>query len=264
MGVRPKGNSCEIGPINARKRRKQAYQVRLEAALFQKRHPLPDHACNGDEHLYSNKIGSYSKGLPHNCLGEVDLNAYNTLIQALTTGNPDDFESIPLGGDVKLANPQAAYAFDLVGPDCHHLGIIVPPAFSSGWEASEMAEVYWQALTRDVPFVNYDTLTLAAADLSSFSDFRGPKAGGAVTTGTLFRGNTPGDLVGPYISQFLWKDIPYGATTIIQRYRTTGAGDDHMTSYEEWLAIQNGFRPAAIWENGFIRTSPAKVFSLLV
>lgn len=133
-------------------------------------------------------------------------------------------------------------------PDSHHLGISVPPAFSSARIAGEMAELYWQALTRDVPFVNYDIdpLTLAAAsDLSGFSDFRGPKVNGEVTTGTLFRGNTPGDLVGPYISQFLWKDIPFGAATIVQRYRTTVAGDDHMTQYEEWLNIQNGFSPTA-------------------
>ena len=56
-----------------------------------------------------------------------------------------------------------------------------------------MGELYWQALTRDVPFVEYDTnpLTQAAAvDLSKFSVFKGPKAGGVVTTGTLFRGTT--------------------------------------------------------------------------
>lgn len=180
------GESCEIGPTSARKRRQEAFRVRQEAALFQKHLPLPGHPGNGDEDLFSSKIGNYSKGLPHNRLGEVDLNAYNTLIKALTTGNPEDFEFIPLGGVAKLANPQAAYTFDLAGPDSHHLGMIVPPAFSSAWIASEMAEVYWQALTRDVPFADYDTnpLTLAAAsDLSGFSDFRGPKVSGAVTAG---------------------------------------------------------------------------------
>ncbi|WP_367755389.1 vanadium-dependent haloperoxidase [Ammoniphilus sp. 3BR4] len=205
--------------------------------------PLLNQPCNSDERLFLKKIGNFSKGLPHNRLGEVDLCAYNAYIKALKTGDPKDFESIPLGGVAKLANPQAAYVFDLIGPDCHHLGLDVPPAFSSAWEASEMAEIYWQALTRDVPFTDYDTnpLTQAAAvDLSRFSDFRGPKVNGAVTTGTLFRSATPGDIVGPYLSQFLWKDIPYGATTIIQKYHTTVSGSNHMTLYEEWLNIQNG------------------------
>jgi len=31
-----------------------------------------------------------------------------------------------------------------------------------------------------------------------------------------------GDLIGPYISQFLWLDIPYGIKTIDQRYRSPG------------------------------------------
>ncbi|MCQ6278600.1 vanadium-dependent haloperoxidase [Bacillus sp. EB600] len=239
-------NSCVIGPTNAEERRREAYHVREEAAHVQKKLLLPEQPCNHDEHLFFNKIANYSKGLPHNSLGEVDLKAYKSFVYALRTGKPKDFEKIPLGGVIKLSNPQAAYTFDLAGPDSHHLGVMAPPSFSSAWEASEIAEVYWQALTRDVPFEDYHTnpmTTLAALDLSKFSDFRGPKVNGLVSTQTLFRGNTQGDLIGPYISQFLWKDIPYGATTIPQLYRTAVAGDDHMTSYGEWLNIQNGLLP---------------------
>ncbi|WP_425590345.1 vanadium-dependent haloperoxidase [Fictibacillus enclensis] len=239
---------CLIGPLNKHKRIEKAFRVRLKAASSEMELPLLDQPCNGDEQLYTTKIASFSKGLPHNSLGEVDLQAYNQFIKALKTGDKDHFESIPLGGNAKLANPQAAYAFDLAGTDCHKLKISAPPSFNSAWAAGEMAELYWQALTRDVPFHEYRTNSLireAASELSSFSDFRGPKAGGKVTTGTLFRGNTPGDLTGPYISQFLWKNIPYGGTTIIQRYRTTLAGSDHMTYYKKWLDIQNGSASAA-------------------
>lgn len=239
-------NSCEIGPLTALQRRDKAFQIRRNAALFQKNLPLPNHPCNGDEELYPNKIGNFSKTLPHNELGEVNINAYMSLIKALMTGNPDNFESIILGGVVKLANPQASYAYDLVGPDSHHLSMIIPPSFNSAWIASEMAEDYWSALARDVAFIDYDTNPItneAASDLSKFSDFRGPKEDGVVTTRTLFRGNTPGDLVGPYISQFLYKDIPFGNKTVIQRYRSPVAMDDFMTSYDEWLNIQNGGVP---------------------
>jgi hypothetical protein len=117
----------------------------------------------------------------------------------------------------------------MAGPDSHHLNMIAPPTFRSAWEASEMAEVYWGALSRDVPFVQYVTSPLiaaAAADMSAFSDFRGPKVGGAVAPSTLFRGNTPGDLVGPYVPQFLLQPIPFGATTIVQQYRTAIPGND--------------------------------------
>ncbi|KAB2334935.1 vanadium-dependent haloperoxidase [Cytobacillus depressus] len=239
---------CEIGPINPLKRRQQAFLTRQRAALFQKNLPLSNHQCNNDEDLFLCKIGNYSKGLPHNALGEVNLDAYKAMMKALKTGNPDDFELIPLGGFVKLVDPQAAYVFDLVGPDSHQLSIAIPPAFSSAWEASEMAEVYWQALTRDVPFKEYNTNQLifaAASDLSNFSDFRGPKVNGVVTADTLFRGKNPDNLVGPYLSQFLWKDIPFGAKTIVQQYRTTVANDDHLTLYKEWLNIQNGFTPSS-------------------
>ncbi|WP_247747120.1 vanadium-dependent haloperoxidase [Alkalihalobacillus sp. BA299] len=234
--------------MTGKERRKKAYHLRKDTARLHRELSLVDHQCNGDEFLFSNKIANFSKALPHNSLGEVDLKAYQSFMKALKSGDPDDFEAIPLGGNTKLANPQAAFAYDLIGADCHQLGLPVPPAFSSAWEAGEMAEVYWRALTRDVPFEDYDTnpLTIeAASELSGFSDFRGPKDNGTVTTCTLFRGDTPGDLEGPFISQFLWKDIPFGATTITQRYRTALAGSDHMTEYEEWLNIQNGGNPAS-------------------
>lgn len=241
--------AAEMGPLPPQQRRQHAYQVRRQAALYQRILPLPDHHSNGDEDRYPSKIASFSKGLPHNSLGEVDLPAYIALLHALSSGQPAAFEAIPLGGRVKLANPQAAYTLELEGPDPHQLGMLAPPTFSSAEEANEMTELYWQALARDVPFTAYDThpLTLAAvADLSRCSDFRGPKAGGSVTPVTLFRGNTPGDLVGPYLSQFLWLDVPYGATTIVQRCRIPVAGDDYMTAYPEWLNIQRGFPPTRV------------------
>ncbi len=105
--------SCDIGPATGQQRRQDAFQVRLDAALFQKNLPLPGHPCNGDEDRYPNKIGNFSKALPHNQLGEVDLNAYKALLRALSTGNPDDFEMIPLRGGARLANPQAAYAYEM-------------------------------------------------------------------------------------------------------------------------------------------------------
>src|SRR5262249_48117177 len=130
------------------------------------------------------------------------------------------------------------------------------PAFASAEQAGEMVELYWMALTRDVPFSEYDThpLTQAAAvDLSRLSDFRGPKVGGQVTTGTLFRGALrdsngvaiPGSLGGPYLSQFQCLPVPFGADYVEQRMRTSVAGIDFLTDYAEWLSIQNGCFPSA-------------------
>ncbi|GIM28421.1 vanadium-dependent haloperoxidase [Clostridium polyendosporum] len=250
--VCPKYNTiidqCEIGPLTSEQRRIDAFLKRNQSALFQKNLILQGQRCNDDEILYVNKIGNYTKALPHNLLGEVNLEAYNIWISALTTGNPEKIELIPLGGTRKFVDPQASYAYEMVGPDCHHLTILPAPSFSSAMEASEMAEDYWMALIRDVPFVDYDTnpeTEAAAEDLSKFSVFDGPKCKCKVTTETLFRSNVPGALEGPYVSQFLLKDIPFGAKTIKQNYIVPVEKIDYMTSYNEWLNIQNGQAPSS-------------------
>ena len=227
-------------------RRQEAYQIRQQAALYQRTLPLLDQRANGDEDRYANKIASYTKGLPHNELGEVNLDAYRALQSAVMSGQFAALESVTLGGQVKLSNPLAAYAFELEGADPHQIECRVPPTFESAETAGEMIELYWQALTRDVQFSAYETHPLtnaAAAELSKLSDFHGPKTNGVVTPATLFRGITPGDLLGPYLSQFLWLDVPLGALTTVQRNRVTVSGDDFMTAYPEWLSIQRGVPP---------------------
>lgn len=233
-------------PSAAEVRRTTAFNKRLAAATQQRSLALPPHPTNTDETLYPNFIGNFTKALPHNGVGEVDTVAYQLYRQALVTRTQAAFNAIPLGGVAKLANPQAALAFSLEGGDSHHFTLPAAPALSSAWAAGEMVEVYWRALTRDVPFIEYEsspTIAAAASDLSALPDFRGPKSGANVTPGTLFRGGLPGEATGPLISQFLWKDIPFGATTITQRYRTTAENDNHATSFAHWLNLQNGGAP---------------------
>jgi hypothetical protein len=240
-------DAAEMGSGGASDRRWQAYRLRHDAAMAHSSQPFPSFPTNGDEEAYPNRIASYTKGPPHNERGEVDLNAYTALLKAVETGQYAAFEAIPLGGRVKFANPQASYAFALEGPDPHQFAMIAPPAFSSAETASEMVEVYWQALTRDVPFAEYEAhplINAAAADLSRCTAFRGPKSNNMVIPATLFRGSTPGDLVGPYLSQFLWLDVYQGTITIAQRNRVPIAKDDYMMAYPEWLNIQRGHPPA--------------------
>ncbi len=224
-------------------RQAEAFQLREDAARKERVWPMVEHPANGDEDRYASKIANYSKGLPHNMLGEVDLAAWRSLVRALTTGEPSDFERILTSSGTKLVNPQAGLAFSMEGPDSHVLTIRPAPAFSSAEQAGELAENSWMALVRDVPFTEYATnaTTMAAcADLSRLSDFRGPKEGGRVTPGTLFRGPTRGGVIGPHISQFLWQDTPYGAETISRQMQTTIPGVDYLTTYPVWLAAQHG------------------------
>ena len=102
-----------------------------------------------------------------------------------------------------------------------------------------------------MPFDQYatdPTIAAACAELSALSDFRGPKIGGAVTPGTIFRGPTAGDLIGPSISQLLWKPINYGPYVVDQRVRVTPPATadpnaDYLWDYTEWLTVQNGGAP---------------------
>jgi hypothetical protein len=239
--------AAAMGPADLLTRRWQAYRLLQEVAMAQSNLPLSICPTNGDEAAYPTPIASFTKGLPHNALGEGERAAYAALRAALTTGQATAFEALPLGGQLPLANPQAAYAFALEGLDPHHVALPAPPAFWSAEMAAEMVELYWQALTRDVPFAAYETHPLiqdTAADLSRCSAFRGPRANGRVTPATLFRGPTPGDLTGPYLSQFLWLDVPSGVMTLVQRGRVSIAGDDYMTAYPDWLNIQRGVPPA--------------------
>jgi hypothetical protein len=211
---------------------------------------LPDHPVNGDETSLAAYIGSFTKGLPHTQLGEVQPRTYETLLHALATGSQADFENLDRGSGSKFINPLAAYAFQMEGADSHNLAIDPPPAFTSAAAAGEMVELYWQAIARDVPFTDYATspLALAAvADINRLSAFHGPSVNGAVTAETLFRGNVTGGLTGPYISQFFSQPVPVNSTVVQQLYRAGAAGIDYLASWDEWLVLQTGVPPFRAW-----------------
>jgi hypothetical protein len=143
-----------------------------------------------------------------------------------------------------LVNPQAGLAFDLEGTDSHQLTEPPSPPLASAWRAGEAVEDYWMALLRDVPFSQYSTndslVQAAITDLNKLGDFRGPKVNGQVTGQTLFRGFTAGDVIGPYISQFFYPTLPFGAGQIVQQYLTYNPGSDSMTDFASYLSCQNG------------------------
>jgi membrane-associated phospholipid phosphatase len=237
-------------------------------------------------------IANYSKGLRHFPItdtiraGEVDPTEYTHL----KDGNFDKINFVHTMDPVKLTNPRSGRAFDLEGPDSHDMGIRAPPRIDSAEGAGEMAELYWMTLCRDIPFRNYNIdpmIANAVSDLNSntnYTDFPQVQVGLLTDTdigddigdkifakkfeiptearnisdATIFRGFTKGDLKGPYISQFLWKDIPLGTLLIEQiqfelnKYGIDTDGDgindkeivqDYLTDYPRWLLIQDGFKP---------------------
>ncbi|MEW5927362.1 MAG: vanadium-dependent haloperoxidase [Gemmatimonadota bacterium] len=243
-------------------RRLSAREVRENAAAVAAARVHPEHFNNNDEVNHPDEepfVGSYSKGLRHDALGDPEPISYGSLLRALESRDPGDFEEIVLGGALKLVNPQAGLAFELSGPDPQAVTMPPAPRFASDVTAHEMGELYWMAVARDVPFASYGTDPVIAAAVSSLnSEF--PRYGGPspVTTQNVFRGIYPGEQVGPYVSQFLLKGnadprkpdgqgrdadegyVTYGAQRIDQRVLRVRQGVDHLTQFSAWLAAQNG------------------------
>ncbi|QMS87427.1 vanadium-dependent haloperoxidase [Nostoc edaphicum CCNP1411] len=242
--------------------RDKAFQVRTTAAKVNREIPIPSHLTNGDEAKYANKIATDTRGLPHNQLGEVDLKAYQSFINALNSGDPNEYEKIILGGGRKLVQPLTPLAISLSGVNTCQVAIPVPPTLNSAEQAAEFIEIAWQGLLQDVPFSEYrnDTtnpLVLAAVkDLNRLSDFKGPKENGRITPELLFRGTAiyvdasgrttyhtlAGADTGPYVSQFLLRPVPAGTLSYPQLHRVPLAVPENsfQTNYDEWLLVQNG------------------------
>ena len=227
-------------------RRARSYRIRHRAAIEERKIPTPRQISNGDETRYPNFIGNYSQGLPHNSIGEVEQTAYQALLTAVDSGNPSDFANIPLGGNAKLADPQGGLAFDLEGTDSGQLTSPPSPTLASAERAGEMVEDYWMALARDIPFSQYGAEGVTAAaivELNALSHFAGPKVNGKVTAATLFRGVNPGDLIGPYLSQFFLLPVTFGNLSVAQKFNAYVPDMDFLTDFASWLAVQNGQGP---------------------
>jgi membrane-associated phospholipid phosphatase len=221
----------------------RAYDMRIASAESFRAMSLPKHQPNGDEELYADKRNSFAKCLPHDDLGRVRPDAYESMTAAINSGRTEDYKKIPMGGQLKLKNPQAAHSYAMEGLDTHQFLMRPAPTFASAEQAGELVEVYWQSLTRDIPFSEYETnrkILDACEDLTRMSDFRGPKIDGRVTPGTFARADFPGVLNGPYLSQFLLLPVASGATKYEQKVHTELPGSDYLTLYATWLDTLRG------------------------
>jgi hypothetical protein len=225
----------------------QALAIRVNCAQNQSQRAAATGVTNGDEARYPNFIANYTKGLPHSELGEVQLDAYQSLLHAVTTQKYSDAEKIILGFPRKLVNIGSAFSFDLDGGDPQTFELPPPPAFASSQMAAEMVELYWQALARDIPFSQWDSSAIvqtAASELNNLSGYQGPRdASGQVTTANVFRGIQNGSTTGPYLSQYFLKTIYFGSTPREQMYRTGLPGTDYITDYSGWVLAQSGLPP---------------------
>lgn len=223
-------------------RRAAAFLARQAAAELQSRDFGYGQAKNADA-VIPGYAGVFTKGLPHNDLGEVDANAFAALLTALASGDPSDLAAVPMGTTgARFANPRAGFNFSLIGQDAQGLLVPAAPSFGSAETGAEMVEAYWAAMTRDVPFVNYAgdaTIAQAVADLSAQTGYSGPGSG-ALTPDNVFRMDFPGALAGPWLSQFFWMPLIMGAYSNEQMLKPPLAGVDYSISYADWLLNQRG------------------------
>jgi hypothetical protein len=116
----------------------------------------------------------------------------------------------------------------LVGaPQCA-LHVATPPSLHDDAGAADMVEVYAHALVRDVEFRNYevnpDVLALLGNtymnDPNVLTNLRNKPllSTGVFTAKNIFRGISSDELIGPYISQLIYLDIPYGVGKMQQAY----------------------------------------------
>lgn len=237
----------ELAPQSGVQRRNDAFQVRHDAAIAEKQRPVQVALTNGDEDLYPNRIANFSKCLPHDTTtGEVDPAAYQAMIDAIESGQFAAFDSVPKAGTFRLANPLGGLGFNLEGPD--NRAILAPPPhkLDSAELAAEMAELYWMALCRDVPFANWGsdpTIAAACADLQAMPGYTGPRdAFGNVTPQVVFRADLPGVLNGPIVSQFLMRGFVYDAIFVEEpKMLIPLPGEDFLTFFPEAMNARNGW-----------------------
>src|SRR5271157_1444952 len=137
-------------------RAQTAFELRKQAALTQSERRGATMIANGDENSLPSRIACFAKGLHQDQFGEVNPVAYDALLAAIKSGKHSDFERLPRGGGRRLNNPQSAFTFHLEGGDPHSFDIPPAPSIASQAATFETSELYWQALCRDVPFLEYE------------------------------------------------------------------------------------------------------------
>ncbi len=230
---------------------------------------------NGDDTTVTDFAGSFSKTLEHDATtGILTANgqsAYRQMLTYIASSRITDSNAITRapGATRKLVSPQAAFTRSLTGVAPAIIPMPSAPLLSSSHAAAEMIEVYLKAICRDVNFAEYGTDTEtdvdtinggsktnnAAAILTALGDnYKGPRNEmNVVTAAELFRGTTQGDLVGPYISQFLYHPIYHlfqNSVTLAQHISIAQSREFGVT-FEDFVAIQNGTVPKEYKDSDF-------------
>ena len=285
-----------FGPKN---KLRLAYNHRMVDAYNQtiKRTTLTSQQTNnGDLVQVPNFGGSFTKLFEHDVLsGNLTSAAqieYKKLLKALKTGKQSDYNAIHLapGNKRVLSNPQAASTLSNEGADSSSFLMLPAPNLSSAHMASDMLETYGMMICRDIHFEDYGTgknedsngsggsitSDIAAVLNSLENDPMRPRGqSNTVDAHVLFRGSSAGDLIGPYVSQYLIQPLfPYspvgrgpfvaGLLEVSNLDKDIFAIPQRMpiankrefgVSWNDFIAIQNGQVPKEYAANDYNQTS---------
>jgi hypothetical protein len=110
-GESSSGRGGVAPPAGVKNRRvMEAFDVRVAEAIRDASVPAATNINNGDEARYADKGGAYTKGLPHDSFGRVNLNAYQSLKTTLNSSEFADFRNIIMGGARTLNGRKEDYA----------------------------------------------------------------------------------------------------------------------------------------------------------
>jgi hypothetical protein len=205
-------------------------------------HPVAE---NEEEARYAKYLynGSFHKGLQHNLRDGRLENAddYKLMVKCIVEHDQDVMNNIPMAKNTtgKLVNPLASYSTIMVGMPQNLLYLPKAPTLSSNQGAAEMVELYAHALSRDIPFINYDKdiliQSLLGTDLLNRPNIlKHLSTENPFNSKSIFRSNYAGDLIGPPISQFLLLDIIAGALVQHQKYHVPPSQQDAGEARVEW------------------------------
>lgn len=261
-----------VTPFQSRRRKAAAYRVRLNAARRARSRKHPKHRTNREEDRSKlDRMTSFRKGLPHCENGTVAPEDYDKFREACESQSIASFKNVPTGVGKKGSfrkweSPTAGAYYDLEGADAQAVTMPPAPRLGSQELALEMAEVYFMALLRDVPFSEYAAnrdVKAAAKSLSCMprSKVKGIRGDCPITTGNIFRGEGHGVQDGPLVSQFMMVGtsdvtdqvegsrginshprglITYGGQLVDQKVRTATPNLDFMQTLEDWVEVQRG------------------------
>jgi hypothetical protein len=220
---------------------------------------------NRDQFNVPNFAAMFTKTLDHDPITGVASTTgqqnFQILVNATENGQQTTYNSITRhSGASKFVNPQASAACNLMGRDSSAIPMPMVPTLDSEWAGADMAEVYLQAIARNVSFSDYGTGTGTDIDsinggsitqnackvLNAFgSAYHGPKDSGSVTPAVLFRGTSNGCLVGPYLSQFILQDLHRINQKLLPEKQLVpiASNREFGITWNNFVTIQNGLIP---------------------